>query len=542
VIRAILLLSWWQLRNAVRTSLTDVRKLIPLLVFGFFVVTQVGASMFLSQVRVPPPPGANQMVLQHVDTIETGLFILIGLAALAVLDYGFTGGFLTFPLADVDYLFPAPISRKVVLAQRLLGKTALSFLQSGLFFYVLIWRMAEAFAPGRATLGAGFAALCALFFCLGGYTNLAFALKLIFGFGREGALRRWSLGAFLVVVALLGWTYWQGGWPALTSLGKNAVVTVLFYPCRLAAEATISPLAGGTGVGAALQLLLFYGATLAVLFSRNENFYEAALPGSERAARMLQAVREQNWSAMFAIGQEDRRRRGGKERPYTVPPFGRGGMALLWAHLCAAAKRPLPNFIGPVLGGIALPLGALRLDARAAPFIVLGVSCYLLFILTMTGVQVFRQAIQRQIVRPLPIPAWQAVAADIAPRLLSSCLFCVTAGLTLLATGLEHADRVAPALLFGVPAGLVLLYVLQYLLALWYPDAQDKLQQLLAGFISLFLNGAAITLMVILLAVPLVLRAPLWLTLLVFLVPVLGAAAGLLAVTAAFYRRFEPKQ
>jgi hypothetical protein len=543
VIRAITLLSWWQLRNSVRTSLTDVRKLIPLLVFLFFIGTQVLSAVFMASVRPPVPSEAAEAIHGRLDLISGAVFVALALIALAIIDYGFSGGFLTFPLADVDYLFPSPVPRRLVLAYRLAARTGTAFFQAAFLFYVVVWRLADVVSPRGADLGASFAALCALFFCLGGYANLAFTLKLVFGFGRYAVVRRWTAGLLIGAAALVGYMLWQHGWTGLSGLARGWVPTALFYPCRLAADAAVAPLSGADATSALLLLVGFYAGTLAVLFARNENFYEATLEGSERAARLLQAAREQNWSAIFAIQAERRRaaRGNGKERPYTVPPFGRKGMAVFWAHLCAAAKRPFPNFILPLAGGAALPFAAQLLDRRVAAFITAAISAYLLFILAMSGIQVFRQAIQRPIIRPLPIPPWQVVLADVAPRVLSITLFCWAAGAALWTGGAPYSDVVAPLLITCLPAAMALLHQIQYLLALWYPDAQDKLQQLLAGFISLFLTGGALTLMGLLVAVPVVLNAPAWLTSVVFVLPTLTATAGAAALSAYVYRRFEPR-
>jgi hypothetical protein len=548
MIRVMTLLALRQLRNGIRTSLTDYRKLIPLIVILFFIGTQVLSAVLLAGHEPPRLQGGRSILQGQADTFRIAAFLILSIISIGIIDYGFAEGFLAFSLADVDYLFPSPVPRRLILAYRLAAKTALSFFQAALFFYFLIWRALETFIPGDATLTAGLVALLGLFFCLGGYASIAFALKLIFGFGRLATVRRWTMGILALAVLLLGYTYWQHGMVGLGRVTHNWLVIAVFYPCQLAAEALTAPLREGqSGVPAMAQLALFYVAATALLFSRKENFYEASLEGSERQARMVQAAKEQNWSAMFAIQAEKKKRRArpdGKEKPYTVPPFGRRGGALLWANMCAAAKRPFANFWGPLVGGVGVAVvGTTSLPEGFGAIVVGALVCYLLFILTMSGMQVFRQAVTRQpLVRPLPLPNWQVVVADVAPRVLFSCLFSWGAGIVLLFNPVRNSEVVAPLLLICIPSALVGLNLIQFMLAMWYPDAQDKLQQMLAGFVSLFLTMAVVSVMVMALLVPLLLRVPVGLAVLIFMIPSVLAAGILLYFASVVYARFQPKQ
>jgi ABC-2 type transport system permease protein len=538
--RAIALLSLWQIKNAVRSSFTDIRKLIPLLFLGFVLVSQAFSLAIMIAVRPAFPTDASSMLAPHVELVQAGVFLFLVLITIGLVDYGFSGGFLTFTLADIDYLFPAPISRRTVLAYRLGAKTGMAFLQSAFLIYFLFF-----ITPARLSLPAAGVAVAALFLCIGGYTNLALALKLVFGFGNFATARRW-IAALLVLAGLsLFLAYRVYGIAVLTEAGRNWLAVTLFYPCRLAAVAVAAPLGGRIDTGGIPLLALFYVLTLALVLSRKENFYDASLEVSERSARLMQAAREQNWAAMFSMQREagaSPRRARARARPYTVPPFGRGGGALLWAHISAAAKRPFVNFWGPLLGGVAISLAASTWLPRVASFFVGSVVCYLLFILTMSGVVTFRQSLQRQtLIRPLPIPGWQAVAADVGPRILISCLGGWGAGFTLLLLQPPYASQVALILIVCLPFVLASLNLIQYVVALWFPDAQDKLQQLLSGFVTLGLTGFLVGFLAPFVGVPLWFRLSGWVTALIFMIPAAALAALLLLLAAYAYRRFQPR-
>lgn len=544
--RPLTLLALWQLKNTLRTTLTQPRKLIPFLVFAAYVALQLFNAAMVATVHGGAPPGAERLLAGSEGMIASAAFILLVLLALTILDTGFSGGFLAFTLPDVDYLFPSPISRRLVLAYRLLTKTGLSLIQATFLFYFLVWKPLDIIAPDRYSAGDKVAALLATALCIGGYANLAFLCKLIFGFGKRRTVRAWLLGGVALILGAAVYGYWRAGVFGLEKLAGLQALGLLFFPCRLAANSIAGPLLRDDAWTPVPTLGLFYLVTAALLFSRRENFYEASLEGTERFARRLQAAREQNWGAIFGAGSgaAPRARALRDEHPYAVPPFGRGAVALFWAHLAAAAKRPTANFLLPAAAGVGLALFATAyVPHRFSAIVTGGVCAYVMFFLTISGIAVFRQGIQRQpLVRSLPLTNWGAVLADVLPRTLLCSVTPAAAGLTLLPTRAEHAGEVAALLGLYLPAALLGLNLVQYGLALVYPESQDKFQQMLAGFISLFLNGFAAAFLALLLVLPRALHAPPWLSALTFLLPVMAADGALLLLVAWLYRRFEPRR
>jgi hypothetical protein len=539
--RAVLLLTAWQIKNALRSSLTDPRRLVPLLGVVIVFAMQIVNGLVLAAFRPPMPSAFARFLTEHVDLIGGGVFLLLLLMIVGLIDYGLSEGFLAFTLADVDYLFPAPIPRRAVLAYRLAGVTLVSFYRGSFLFAMIWWYGLTQVALYRGGPGAALVSVAALFFCLGGYTNLALVMKLVFGFGRLALLRRWLTVLLVLGIAALAFAAWRYGVATVLKLAQHWVPAALFYPCRLASDAVVAPLTGHMGWVPTGELLLFYLLTLTVVFSRDVNFYEASLAGSERIARISEARREHNWSALFAIQAEGRRRKT-DGRLYTIPAFGRGAGALFWAHMAAAAKRPFANFWLPLLGGPALSVGTGLWVPHEAVFLVSGLAGYLLFILMMSGAPAFRQTLLRQgLVRPLPLDDWQVVLADVLPRVLPASLFALSAGFSLLATRAPFVEYGAFLLVVCAPPAVLWLCLLQYTVATWYPNAQDKLQQMLSGIISLFLSGLTLLLALPFVLLPMLLRAPGWLSVLLFLIPAaVLIGLGLLTATLS-YRRFEPK-
>ncbi|MFN3648470.1 MAG: putative ABC exporter domain-containing protein [Armatimonadota bacterium] len=538
--RPLALLALWQLKNALRAALTDPRRLIPLLLITFGILSQIGGMFLVTLVRPPRNAAAEAWVAQNMDAISAGLFFILVFAAIGVLEDGLSGGFLAFSLADIDYLFPAPIPPKLVLAYRLAAKTGAAFFQAAFSLFVLIWLTTS----GLGSYGAGFAAIflsiAALFLCFAGYINVALLMKLVLGFGRRNTIRRWVFVGLVVMAALLILHYREHGWGGLAALGRSPVWLVLFFPCRLATDVLLAPLQGQLAAGSAAWLALFYLVSLGLVFSRSEPFYEASLEGSQTAARMLQAAREGNWSSFFALGTRRGPRGGSSRRPYAFPRFGRGAGALLWAHLAAAAKRPWVNFILPLAGGIVLALIAHRLTPQYAGLVVGAGSAYLTLVTAAGGVIGFRQGLARyELVRPLPFHARQVVLAEVVPRTLISSLFGWGAGLGILLVRASDAAQAAPFLFLCLPMLLLWLSLVQLLCALWYPDPGDRLQQALSGLIGITLTGACVLFLVPWAAFPLVFGAPVWLAIGIFTVPAAAGAALLVHLVAGVYTRFQ---
>lgn len=541
--RAIALMSWWQLRNSLRTTLTEPRKLIPLLVFAAAMGLNVFNFVFLGSMghneRVP---FVSDYIRQHLAAGHAILFGVLMLAALGQLESGLTGGALTFTLSDVDYLFPSPISRRVVLAYKVPMILLRNLFYGAMFLvfaYMAFWR----FAVGEG--GAGASALplyLAVSGWLMGYTCLAVALEVVFGLAKAGLARRWLWGFVLTATSIMVVIVWRGGLDALRVIERSPLVWIPMYPCRLLADVFASPLTGKATGPAVAQLLVFTLAALLILLTRKEDYYEATLAGSERIARMRAAAKQGNFAAIFAARARERSRPAKvQSRTYTLPPFGHGAGALLWAHFSAAAKRPLINFAAPFFGGLALSAGMITWGPSFAANLVLGVDAYLTWIFLLVATRTaFRQCMQlSSLVRPIPIPAWKTVIADVAPIVTTGSLFGWGAALPLLGYGGPDALLIAVGMLVVAPALIGALALVQYIIALWYPSVDDKLQQLLSGMVSMALMGAVALGIAPFVVIPAVLHAPLPLTLAISFVGCGCAGTVLLLFATSVYRRVE---
>ncbi len=557
----LLRLSGWQIANAVRHALRDPRRWVPALLVGVFFLFQM-RSLLIS--GVPLPPEFVTTLRAHLGTVRACVFLVLCLTALSYINQGLTGGVLSFSPPDTAFLFPSPVGRKAILLAKLpsaLGPMLLTLAGEAWAFRAFVWLPLGGETGAHA---AGWRAAAAAALCVGGWLNIAVAIELIFGIG---AYARWQKilngGVFLLVglIAFLGWKHGLTGLAAITASGP---LTWLFGPCYAAAQVVMAPLVGAS---AALWtwpfLAAWYGLTLALLFARRDNYYEAAARGTALLQKRRAAQRA---GRMFGTGAD----KGGQTRttgkPYSLPPFGTGALALLWAHLTAAAKRPLPNFALPLAGGMVAAAACVWAAHAAAPgapgidpddalsvsqLVRMIVGVYLYAFVFTVGLSHYQRSLLRQtLMRPLPLPAWQVVAGETGARAALGSLPAWTLALGLAVLHPKGWALLMLPLIVTLPVFICCLNLILMRVALWYPNTADRVQMFTASLVQFLLLGPLLLLLSGLQSFPDVLAshkvispaAAAWLSPLCLLVGCVASAGMLLRWDVASYARFEPTE
>jgi HlyD family secretion protein len=512
---ALMRLSLWQIKNAARAGLRNPAVWIPMLLIALLAGTRFGE---LLSPQSPLPSELGQWLRQHVAAVHAIVFLVLALLALAYIDSGLAGGALRFSSPDVALLFPAPFSRRLVLLFKLPSALSqhllmIAFLAGG--FRVFVWLPLQ--QQGHIQ-GGGWPAFLAAVLCVAGFLNLSIMLDLFSEWERH-AWVKWSfrLAAFAAIVGLT-WFLWTHGMEGLLALDKNRLLSVVFSPCRMAADVVTAPFLNLQLSGLPWVILFVWcGLTLGLLFTRRVNYYESAALGAEQAERVRQAVRSGNWAAI----RNQPARAGG----LTVAPFGRGGGALAWAHLAAAAKRPGVNFVLPFLGGLSLTLLVILAllhwiqgASDVMPFgvritILIATGYYVLYAVALLSTQFYQRSLAREtLMRPLPISMSQIVAAEVGTRSLLGSLFPFGEGLALLVLHPPNTGALPLQMLVCVPALIVVLNILGYRLALAYPNRADKFQTLAASFVQFAVYGLLSAVVMPFGIIPALLHAPEWLT------------------------------
>ncbi len=468
--RAITLLTWWRIRNSLRTTMSDPRKLFGVIVL----ILWLGASLFLfnfasskgSHGATPGDPVGDPLLIQCLAKIS---FIVL---AFVTLDINLSEYVLAYKMPDLDYLFPSPISRKVVIAARIPAMVLMTALSSGFGMFILRVLLTPL---GMPDLRMDLSTWAALFCAVGVYKNIGTSISL-----RVPERKRLRGGFGIICVVLIGLfalLYFRGGLAGLQSGIQNPILRAIFYPFVLASDT----LAGPRPTLIPLGCFGLWLVSFVPLFTTNANFYEQSLVSSEQLAVMRTAAKG-GWSGLAA--SKAAKSKKVRTRSYTIPPFGKGAGAIFWAHLCAAAKRSTVNFIIPPVVGVLTGLMGVfftdSADGLAATVIFIPVMYASMFFLNAGKSACDSAMRRREIIGPLPVKSWKVALANLGVPLFSMALFSFAIAATYGLGGGHNLAKICIGLGLVFPLRLAGRMMLQYIVALGFPDTADKMQQLMA--------------------------------------------------------------
>jgi hypothetical protein len=492
--KATALLSWWQFKNSLRTLLSDPRKLGPVLIFVLIVTPSIGFLLLIPTLNqstgIKPPPVLDQPTF----LAYCSLFVVI-FGAWALYN-GVSDASVAFPLSDVDYLFPSPISRRLVLGVRM-PKLWVQILVLTAFIFVFMRMLTSMFESNLvAGFGWGFFAGLALNYAFFFTVGLNISIRLIERTRLTktlGYLILAGLGALVAVNLILGPS-------GIAAIANSKLFLWAAIPAN-SAIATLDPSRSVFGLNPLGVLGFLFVVPTAALFVGQSNFYEQSIASSFKFAKMRAAAKTGGFAGLRAVKAESFKRKS--DKTYTVPPFGQGAGALFWAHLCSAAKTPVQNFVMPLLSGIGVgSLLAIFLGDFASfglSFAIIGPFYASLFLITAARTAGEGALRRRDLVTPLPIPCDSVVLADLGVPLLGAAILGISAGLTYaIAANVGKFHPVFREMNFYMPpwtailVGLAVLFpirigprmTIQYLMVLAYPDRADKLQVLFSGCLT----------------------------------------------------------
>jgi membrane protease YdiL (CAAX protease family) len=533
--RALLMLSVWQLKNALLRTFRDWRRLILLVAVLVVCVGFRQNIAWSSMVAAETSPSAGRIMMTYVPMLHAGAFLLLALLASAEIDRACVSAVLEFSAPDIDYLFSSPCLRRLILAAKLpvLGVTLAAITAFLSVVFSVIWLPLASLRHENLAPEA-IAAVISLALCLGIYLNLAVGIEL-FCLRRVGRIVRWCLIAVTTFAAIgVGVALHQHGVAGLVLVAQDPMMSALFFPCRWCADAAFAPLSGRSNLSETLWLAMIYAGTLALLFARNANFYEAGMMASEKA-RDNRAVAAAGGGIAFTSPRK-------RARIYTIPPFGHGAGAILWANLAATLKRPALVFL-PCVGGALVAWLATLMPSDGQAMTLFAINAYLILIASLVGQAGYQASLRRQpLVRVLPIPAWQVVLAESAPRLLPATLAGAGECVLLLAMGYSHPLIYLPLLLVGLPLEFFCLGLLGYAIALAYPGTQDKFQTVQTTFLNIILVLVVLSIQALFVVMPAASDVPRPLLPWLLILGCLATGALVFSFTERMYQAYQPAE
>lgn len=543
--RALAYLQLRLLKNGILSVLRSPKRLAFALVF----MGWLGLSMMLGIVGLVSGrslEGARLFI--PADHVHLAVVCLLALLTLAAIERALQGAVLSFTPADYDFLFPTPVSRRLVIASRVL----LDAVTIG-FWVAIVVLFAAAFlpmytlmeVPGRGVLLMGLAGwLYALF-----VINLARILELLLTGARgprAGALGAGKTVVWLAVLAILAGTAYLLGWGgdavgAAAQVLSQPPVSVIFLPMLAVASfvtGAAPPVAGSEAATFGLLVALAAASSLTVCFL-DRDVVEATIGHSRRLSRMKAASREQDVERMVG---ERLREQAGAYRSLVVS-WRSPDLALPYKALAEASHGGRLRWLGYalLLAAPAVAARLLPLEPEVLRHVPGPVVAYLLLLVAGFHALRFRSELNHiALLRAAPAAPWRQLLGLVLPRAAAYAVFLVAAVAAFwLGNPMKPADtHLAVAL--SVPLATVATLLVSVIATCLFPHNTDPAQRFLGGLLLTFGVSLALTLCVIALVVGALFGLPGLVMALLGNLALVPPAAGALALAAFLYGRFEP--
>jgi hypothetical protein len=364
---------------------------------------------------------------------------------------------LQFSESEIAFLFPAPVSRRMLVHYRLLSA------QLGIAFTALIFTVV--FGRGRGFGGHGAYQFIGWWLVLAmmnlHFTGTSFFYSRLLNRSMTTVRQRAiTLGAIAAtLLALVIWTAFSIRLPtdadvasqhdlaqyAAQVLHAGPMPWLLALP-KLAVAPYFATEAGGFALALILALTLLVAHYFWVVHTE-VSFEEATIARAEKRAARRRAGREGDWRGHVRVHKQ------------IAPPFrlsGRGApeLAFLWKNLIATGPLARPKSLvalAVVFGGAAAWL-ARRPELEAISAGVLLVSLVVLVFTVLLGPQMARQDLRTDLanadlLKTYPLRGWQIVLGELlAPVYLLTAVFWIALLMSYLSLPEMAASRITPAL------------------------------------------------------------------------------------------------
>ena len=481
------------LANAVKLTLRTPKRLIPaILITLWFAIALLPSLLFTG---AAPPLPRELLPPEFAERVWAAAFALGVLISIFALYRAFSESLIVFGAADIDFTFPTPIPRATVMSLKLLRIYVKIALYSSVFIYFVIGPFREVAHGGLGFLPAAWlgAVLYGAFL-----VNVCTTVNLITN-ARDGG--RWWL-AYVVRWAAYGIVLYAAAgaagiylrtndWAAsLVGVVTQPVFVALMTPARWAADVVASPFIGATETfGLEFAALAALAAlSCALVLARKENPYEPSLAVSARSAAVRSALRSGDWSRARV---EALKRKAKVARPrFGIPPFGRGAWAVVWKNLVELTRGSARQLyfvlvVVAVVGfGMSRSLPHEITPVMAETFVVGGLL-YMLLLMSTVLAHSFRAHLKQvNILKPIPIPAWQVVAAEAAPVVAFYTVFAwAVIGITAVIVGVSQRSLL-PLAVVAFPFVALGAVSWQAVIAVMYPNYDDVGQRFIGGLLS----------------------------------------------------------
>ncbi len=336
---------------------------------------------------------------------------------------------LQFTESEVAFLFPAPVSRRMLIHFKLL-RSQLGILVSS-FFLTLIFRRSSALGGNALTHAAGWWLILSTLNLH--FLGASFARERLLNFGLNPWRRRLLVGGVLVTVAAACWLIVRQSVPAPTEADVVSYATVTRYASSVLDQAPVSwvlaPFRFVVAPYLAANLPAFFaalGPALLLLIAHyfwvarsNVSFEEASMELATRRAERVAALRSGRWRSARDLVKKPR------PEPFRLAPRGWTAVAFLWKNLIALG--PLFRFRVWLAACAVVVVGVswLGADPGRAPMLkIVGAVAMMIAAWTLfVGPMLMRREVQQtlahmDITKAYPMAGWQIVLGELLTPML----------------------------------------------------------------------------------------------------------------------------
>lgn len=499
--RALVFLTTRTIVNSVRRALKSPKRLLGVLFFVAYYLWLFGPVMNRSQRPMPIEPGMR-LDFPALDVIEAVVFggFCVATVMMATGMLTHRGG---FRAADVEVLFPTPISPKVVLIFRLIRDYLLTLILP-LFFAIVLWRPAAAGwtamfrdvpnpASSSRTLQAVFVAWLLM---ASAWVAIGYAVSLYLN--RSGPkferLRKWTnwgiFGGILAFAAYVGLKVLSAAdWGELLVLCNSLVLRVAFFLATFATELSLAPLTGNwlqalAGLGG---LLLVIAGSLALALAQSGWLYDQVSVRTSLYDQTKELQRSGNVYGLAAVLARTGKVKAGR-RSWVHKLRVQGVKALLWKEYLLQSRAMRAMVLAFGLIGIVMPLFILfagRPERSAqVGYGVLFVQALFVFLITAEGTQAGFQELLRRVdlQKPLPFAPRDIVLTEVLAQAVPGAIVAwLSSLLVVLVAPSQWAISLTSAIV--LPTVALLISAIFLLITLWFPESEDPTQRGLRGLV-----------------------------------------------------------
>lgn len=540
--RALVYLRWRTLVNGLLGLLTSPKRMAS----GVFVIVWIVASLGFGVLSHSMHGSSSAQMQVPAAYARLVVLIVILMLTLMVVQRGLEGTVFSFSGADYDFLFPTPVSRRLVIVARVLEDSLATLLWTGVVLAGMRAVLPVEFSDLQAVASPWVQGLAAGFYAVF-VINTARAIQLSLSTGEVllGASGIASKALWGVLLALLGGAAYvlvQGAaaQTLMRDISHGPWAVALAPPLAVASLVTgEAPPVFGTVTVAVVSLaaLALLASTAACLLDRD--IIEGTLEHSAHIAGIRAAARAQDMERM--AGARLRRTRAGS-RSLAVG-WRRPELAPVYKYLAETLHQSWPQLarwaVIMALPGVGARLAHL---SGTAPALLAGPAvAYLLLLVSSFQALRFRSELNHaSLLRALPLSPVRQLLAGLVPRAL-----VLAAGFAL-ALGSFHLGYECPgagahaAVVLCLPLACLLSCLMGALTACVFPNSEDAGQRLLAGVLHMAALGIALAPAMALVALSSAVHAP---VLAVAVVGNLGLLPGVALSawgTARLFADYEP--